>query len=81
MGYPYDPNKNFDANMYRMKKRWKKPRDPETLKDRYLQIRLTQHELEKLEAFANKKGITQSQVIRDYIRRLPNPPKDNKQIA
>ncbi len=36
-----------------------------------LKVRLTKKEMEKLEAYAQSKGYSKSEVIRDYIKRLP----------
>ncbi len=69
--------KNYSQTYYAMTKRSKKPRDPETLRNKSLQIRLSQHEFDKLEAFAQKRDVNMSQVIREYIRRLPNLNKPN----
>lgn len=41
-------------------------------KTKMLRIRLTEHEHSKLEAYAVGHGTTVSQVMREYIRRLPN---------
>lgn len=41
-------------------------------KDYAIRIRLSRHELWKLEAFATKHNKTVSSVIRDYIGKLPN---------
>jgi predicted DNA-binding protein len=41
-------------------------------KDDVLRVRLTSHYRQKLKRFAQKKGITESAVIREYIRRLPD---------
>jgi hypothetical protein len=45
----------------------KKPARIETLR-----VRVTPHERAKLERYAAKHNRTMSQVIREYIRRLPN---------
>lgn len=37
-----------------------------------LRVRLSDHEMTKLEGYAEKHGWTISHVIREYIRRLPN---------
>jgi hypothetical protein len=50
---------------------------PET-KEKVLRVRLTAHELQKLKAFAEGRGVTASHVIHEYIRRLPN--STNKQF-
>lgn len=43
------------------------------VKIKTIRIRATEHEDEKLAAFAEKHGKSKSQVLRDYIHRLPNP--------
>lgn len=40
-----------------------------------LRVRLTEHELQKLESYALAHGWSVSHVIREYIRRLPNLPQ------
>jgi len=42
-------------------------------KDKRLQIRLSEEEYNKLESYARQKDISMAQVIREYIKRLPNP--------
>jgi hypothetical protein len=42
-------------------------------KDKKLFVRLTSYEFEKLQDFADNRGVTMSHVIREYIRRLPKP--------
>ncbi|MDJ0732450.1 MAG: DNA-binding protein [Crocosphaera sp.] len=37
-------------------------------------MRLTLEEMEKLSAYANSKGYSKSEVIRDYIKSLPDTP-------
>jgi hypothetical protein len=50
----------------------KKPRKPpEKLKTKLLKARVTETEMLKAQVYADKKGITVSQLIRDYLRRLP----------
>jgi predicted DNA-binding protein len=41
------------------------------MKEATLRVRLPLEEIERLRSFATSKGWTMSQVIRDYIRRLP----------
>ena len=36
-----------------------------------LKVRLTKEEMKRLEAYADSKGYSKSEVIRDYIKRLP----------
>lgn len=38
-----------------------------------LQIRLTEHEYKTLEKYAELKGVGMSEVLRDYIKALPQP--------
>lgn len=45
-------------------------------KNTVLRVRLSNHEMTKLEKFAEKRDQTLSHVIREYIRRLPNPNSD-----
>ncbi|NJK51312.1 DNA-binding protein [Candidatus Gracilibacteria bacterium] len=40
-------------------------------KEKRLQIRLSEADYNKLEAYANQKDISMAQVLRDYIKRLP----------
>lgn len=42
-------------------------------KEKRLQIRLSQIDYDKLEAYASQKDISMAQVLRDYIKRLPLP--------
>lgn len=50
----------------------KQPRKPpEKLKTKLLKARVTETEMLKAQLYADKKGITVSQLIRDYLRRLP----------
>jgi hypothetical protein len=42
-------------------------------KDKKLFVRLTTYEFDKLQDFANNRGVTMSHIIREYIRRLPKP--------
>lgn len=44
-----------------------------SVKSTVLQVRLSEHESEKLQAYAESHEISVSHVIREYIRRLPNP--------
>jgi hypothetical protein len=43
-------------------------------RDKVFRIRLTQQELDKLERNATERGISSAELIRDYIKRLPNLP-------
>lgn len=50
----------------------KKPRKPpEKLRTELIKARVTKDELTKAQVYADKKGITVSQLIREYLRRLP----------
>lgn len=40
-------------------------------RDKQLKVRLTEEEMKRLEAYAQSKGYSKSEVIRDYIKRLP----------
>jgi predicted DNA binding CopG/RHH family protein len=40
-------------------------------RDKSIKIRLTEDELERIQAYAESKGFSVSEVIRDYIKRLP----------
>jgi hypothetical protein len=40
-------------------------------REEQLKVRLTKEEMERLEAYAKSKGYSKSEVIRDYIKRLP----------
>lgn len=46
------------------------------LKEKRLQIRLSEAEYIKLEAYASQKEISMAQVLRDYIKRLPLPKRE-----
>ena len=41
-----------------------------------LKVRLTKEEMKRLEAYAESKGYSKSEIIRDYIKRLPKPKLD-----
>lgn len=41
-------------------------------RDKVFRVRLTQQELDKLEHNAEERGISSAELIRDYIKRLPN---------
>lgn len=51
------------------------PKKVKEIKEEVLRIRLTKHYKQKLRAYAEKHGKSESQVIRDYIRRLPDQNK------
>lgn len=53
-----------------------KAKSTKPTKSSVLRVRLSDHELTKLTHFAKKRDRTLSQVIREYIRRLPNPNSD-----
>jgi predicted DNA-binding protein len=42
-------------------------------KDRYLQVRVTDEQLEKLDAVAEERGTDKSKIIREQIDSLPTP--------
>jgi len=42
------------------------------LKERLVRVRLSEHEFQKLNAYADKHEVTVSHVVREYLRRLPN---------
>lgn len=39
-------------------------------------IRVTSEEKERLQAEAERRSLSMSEILRDYIKRLPNPRKD-----
>jgi hypothetical protein len=41
-------------------------------RDKTFRVRLTQQEFEKLESNAHQREISSAELIRDYIKRLPN---------
>ncbi|NER33604.1 MAG: ribbon-helix-helix protein, CopG family [Oscillatoria sp. SIO1A7] len=46
-------------------------------RDYMLRIRLNSQELERLKAEAERRDVSMSEVIRDYIKRMPKPKKDS----
>jgi predicted DNA-binding protein len=42
-------------------------------KDKWLKVRLSDEEMDKLQAYAKQKGWSMSLVVREYIKRLPKP--------
>jgi hypothetical protein len=40
-----------------------------------LRVRLTEQEKERLQAEADRRGVSMSEVIQDYCKRLPRPDK------
>lgn len=44
--------------------------------DKVLTVRMTQKEYEKLQRYADRKEISMSRVVKDYIKRLPDYPAD-----
>jgi hypothetical protein len=42
-------------------------------RDKRLEIRLTEDEHRRLEAYASEKDVSMAQVLREYIKRLPKP--------
>jgi predicted DNA-binding protein len=47
-------------------------------KDKYLQIRVTDEQLEKIEHIAEEQGTDKAKLIREHIDRLPNPKKNSQ---
>jgi predicted DNA binding CopG/RHH family protein len=45
------------------------------IKEKSLRIRLSEEDFKRLQDYANHKDVPMSQIIRDYIRRLPRPEK------
>lgn len=45
-------------------------------REKYIKIRLTDDEFEKIKKYAQTKDLSVSEVIRDYIKRLPRIPPD-----
>lgn len=43
------------------------------LKEKRLEIRLSDEDFARLEAYAEHKDISMAQVLREYIKRLPKP--------
>ncbi|MEQ8962565.1 MAG: ribbon-helix-helix protein, CopG family [Coleofasciculus sp. C2-GNP5-27] len=43
-------------------------------RNKVFRVRLTQQEFDKLERNAQERGISSAEIIRDYIKRLPNLP-------
>ena len=48
-------------------------------RDKIFRVRLTQQEWDKLEKTAQTRGVSSAELIRDYIKRLPNPEKGNSE--
>ncbi|NMG07150.1 DNA-binding protein [Brasilonema sp. UFV-L1] len=46
-------------------------------RDKIFRVRLTQQEWDKLENAAQRKGISSAELIRDYIKRLPSPERED----
>jgi predicted DNA-binding protein len=42
-------------------------------KEKRLQIRMSEEDYAKLEAYAKQKDVSMAQVLREYIKRLPKP--------
>ena len=51
-----------------------------TLKERLVRVCLSEHEYQKLNAYAEKHEVTVSHVIREYLRRLPNYHHNNASV-
>jgi antitoxin component of RelBE/YafQ-DinJ toxin-antitoxin module len=49
-------------------------------RDYMLRIRLNSKELERLKAVAKKRQISMSEVIRDYIKRMPKPQTGSEEL-
>jgi predicted DNA-binding protein len=45
----------------------------ENNRENLVRVRMSDHEVTKLKAFAKKRGATISHILREYVRRLPNP--------
>ena len=43
------------------------------IKDKSLKIRLDSEEYAKLQAYAELKKVSMAHILREYVRRLPNP--------
>ena len=43
-----------------------------------LRVRLTKDEKLRLQYAAKKRGVSMSEIIQDYCKRLPKPPSQNK---
>ncbi len=43
------------------------------MKDKVLMVRMTKEEHKRLEAYAKAKDISMAKVVRDYVKKLPNP--------
>ena len=46
-------------------------------REKTLRVRLDEKEWEKLQSYADSKGVGMSHIIRDYIRRLPKMVHNN----
>ncbi|MEM7594644.1 MAG: CopG family transcriptional regulator [Cyanobacteria bacterium P01_A01_bin.83] len=42
-----------------------------------LRVRLTEDEKSRLQYAAQQRGVSMSEIIQDYCKRLPKPPKSN----
>jgi hypothetical protein len=45
-----------------------------------LRVRLTEDEKSRLQYAAQKRGVSMSEIIQDYCKRLPKPP-ENKEVS
>lgn len=45
------------------------------VKEKRLQIRLSDEDFARLEAYARQKDVSMAQILRDYIKRLPKSKK------
>ncbi|AFZ12771.1 hypothetical protein Cri9333_1888 [Crinalium epipsammum PCC 9333] len=48
-------------------------------REKTLRVRLDEKEWEKLQVYADSKGVGMSHIIRDYIRRLPHVMTKNQE--
>ncbi len=46
-----------------------------------LRVRLTEDEKSRLQYAAQQRGVSMSEIIQDYCKRLPKPPKKNKDAS
>jgi predicted DNA binding CopG/RHH family protein len=47
-------------------------------REKRFNIRLTEYEFAKLKAEAERQGVTMAEIMRDYIRRLPEPEQEKQ---
>ena len=46
-----------------------------------LRVRLTEDEKSRLQYAAEQRGVSMSEIIQDYCKRLPKPPKNKKDAS